>query len=210
MAELPGRLAVVKVSGSPLSLAGEDLEQLSTYVWRIEDADMQVIDPAVDPTLEMLDEGGDPDDPEDWSGVSYVSVNKLSGEFTFDEDHDGEDIRVKVGNYLNMSTAAYAHSYSYNRGADLFDVSAFLATHKKRIAGQKFASGTLSQWDVMDSYYRDALTDGEPVVLEFRGETAGDPQRVWALVESEEMAAAIDSPQGKTVSFISTDELLNI
>ncbi len=209
MAELAGRLAVVKVSGNPLNLNEQALAQISTYIWRIADADMRVIDPAVNPTLERSDDEGF-----SWSDQAYVSVNKLSGEFTFAADHAGDDIRVKVtdptANYLPMSTAAYAHSYSYNRGADLFDVSAFLATHKKRIAGQKFASGTLSQWDVMDSYYRDALTDGEPVVVEFRGETAGDPQRVWALVESEEMAAAIDSPQGKTVSFISTDELLNI
>lgn len=206
--ELAGRLAVVKVSGNPTDLSDESLTRITDTEWQITTASKRIIDRAVDPTLEKDDAG--------WDDIQYLSANKLTGVFTFaSPGHPaGSSIRVKTtsptANYLPLSTAAYAHSYTYSRGVDLIDITAFLATHKKRIPGQKYASGTISQWDVTDSYFEDALTEGEPVVLEFRGQASGDPQRVWALLESQEMAAAIDAPQGETVSFISTDELLNI
>lgn len=280
MTELAGRLVTIKVGGDPLDLSGEELEQVSTYQWQIENEHKRVIDTAVKPELEIDDGGG-------YEDVGYESVSYLNGTFTFAEDHTGDDIRIKTTNptakYLPMSTACYAHNYTYNRAAELQDVTAFKqeasrieeaeagttetnieitghgmevgnkivntdrgdaertitevvdddnftvdtvadqapgddielhyceeATHHKRIAGQKFASGTISQWDVVDSYFRDALTDGSPVVLEFRGQDTGDPQRLWALLESAEMTAAIDSPQDEAVSFISTDELLNL
>lgn len=219
MTELAGRLAVVKVSGDPLDLSGEALEHVTDTEWRIADIDKRVIDRDVDPVLQWDDSG--------WVDIEHISVNRLSGTFTFAAPGyaDTESLRVKTtaptAKYLPLSTAAFAHNYSYNRGVDLMDVTPFRVwdadtssyvpvTHRKRIKGQKFASGTINQWDVIDSYFGDALTDGSPVVLEFRGQDAGDPQRVWALLESAEMTAAIDSPQDEAVSFISTDELLNI
>ncbi len=273
--ELAGRQAVVKVSGDPIDLSEEFLVQIKVYVWQVSDANKRVIDRDVEPVLERYPVFGN------WEDQDYVSVNKLDGTFIFDTDYTGDSIRVKSGNYLPMSTAAYAHSYTYNRGVDLFDVTAFRretsrtedaeagttetnititdhglevgnriintdrgnaertvteivdddnftvasvtnqasgdtielyhyipSTHRKRMKGQKFASGSISSWDVVDSYFRDALTSGDPVVLEFRGQDSGDPQRVWALLENTEMAAAIDSPQEETVSYISTDKLL--
>lgn len=204
MSEQAGRLAVVKVSGSPVSAAEEALTRVTDLVWQIADAAKQVLDRDVTPVLEE-DDGG-------WADIEYESVNKLNGKFTFAVPGHaaGSTIRVKTGNYLPMSSAAAAHAYTYKKAATLHEVTAFLATHKNRIAGTKWAAGTLSQWDVTDSYFDDALTAGDPVVLEFRGQAADDPQRVWALLESQEMQAAIDSPQDEVVSYISTDELLNL
>jgi len=221
MSELAGRLVVIKVSGDPLDLSEEALTQGTTYEWQITDANKRVIDPDVDPTLEYSADGGTT-----WNDQNYTSVNKLNGMFVLGDNRTDDLVRVKTtvttANYLPMSEAASAHNYNYDRGVDLLDVTAFRqedpdnpgeyipSTHKKRIPGQKFASGSINKWDVVDSYFRDALTDGSPVVLEFRAEDTGDPQRLWALLESAEMSAAIDSPQDEAVSFISTDELLNI
>ena len=205
MTELAGKLVVIKVSGDPLDLAGEVLAHIDDHTWQVDAAAKRVIDPAVAPVLELYDGAN-------WNEISYLSVNRLSGTFKFDGDGyvSTEDIRVKSGNYLPMSTAATAHSYSYNRGVDLFEVNRFGINHKKRIKGTKFANGTINQWDVIDSYFEDALTNGDVVVMEFKPEEAAAPQRLWALVESDEMSAAIDSAQDRAVSFISTDELLNI
>ena len=203
--ELAGKLATIKISGSPLSLAEEGLTRISDTEWQISTAAKQVIDRDTDPVLEKLD-------GEVWEEIDYKSVNKLTGAFTFASPGYGgtEQIRVKSGNYLPLSAAAYAHDYTYNRGIDLHDVTSFREEYRRKMPGQKYASGTLSQWDVTDSYFADALISGEPVVLELRGQAEGDPQRVWALIESDEMAAAVDSLQDEAVSFISTDELLNV
>lgn len=205
MTELAGRLASVKVSGSPLGLAGETLTRISDTVWQINTAAKQVLDRDVTVILEKDTAGV-------WADITYKSVDKLSGTFTFAAPGHaaGSNIRVRVGNYLPMATAAYAHEYTYSRGATLHEITPFLATHKKRLTGDKFASGTLSQWDVEDSYFEDALMAGDPVVLELRDTVAGSPQRVWALLDSSELQAAIGSPQKEVVTFISTDELLTL
>ncbi len=205
MTELAGNLAVIKASGSPLDLAEEPLERITDNKWRIGDDDLQVIDRNTTIVLERWDGA-------EWEEITYKNVNRLNGEFTFAGDgyDETESLRVKSGNYLPMAVVATAHSYTYNRAADMMDVSAFFDTHKKRIAGQKYASGTLSRWDVVDTYFESAITSGNAVVLEFRGTADGDPRRVWALLESDEMSAAIESPQEEVVSFVSTDELLNL
>lgn len=206
MSELAGRLAVIKVSGDPVTAAEEGLTHSTDTSWQITDATKQVLDRDVSPVLEKDDGVGG------WDEISYESVNKLNGKFTFSGSGyaDTETIRVKSGNYLPMSSAAYAHDYSYSKQATMLEVNRFGETHKRRIAGTKFGSGSLSQWDITDTYFEDALTSGDPVVLEIRSESAGDPQRLWALIESAEMSAAIDSPQDEAVSFISTDELLGL
>lgn len=209
MAEVAGKSAIIKVSGTATSLSGEGLTRISNTEWQITTASKRVIDRAVNPTLQRETA------PDTWADVEYESVNKLNGKFTFaGSGYDAtETIRVKAtsptAKYLPMSAATYAHEFSYSRGIDLMEVNKFGDSYKDRIPGTKFASGTLSQWDVTSDYYKDALTAGNPVVIEFLHETGADPIRVWALLESVEMSAAIANPQDEVVSFISTDELLN-
>jgi len=206
MSELAGRLAVIKVSGDPVTAVTAGLTHIDDNTWQVTDELKQVLDRDTEPTLEQ-DNGFD-----GWAAISYASVNKLNGKFTFVGAgfSDTETIRIKTGNYLPLSSAAYAHDYTYTKQANLMEVNRFGETHKKRIVGTKFSSGSLNQWDVTDPYFADVLTSGEPIVLELRASTAGYPQRLWALIESTEMSAALDSPQDEAVSFISTDELLKL
>lgn len=203
--ELSGNLVSIKVSGGPVTLAEAALERVTDNKWQIATEGYRVIDLDSTPVLEKYD------GVSAWDEISYESVDRLSGEFTFSGAGHvaGSLIRVKSGFYLPMSVAAYAHAYSYNRAVDLHEVPRFLVNYKKRIAGQKFASGSLSQWDVQDSYYEDALIAGKPVVLEIRPDENLPVRRVWAVLESDELAAAIGSAQDKAVSFISTGKLLN-
>ena len=202
--ELTGNLVSIKVSGAPTTLAEAALQWITNTEWEVDNENFQVIDLDSDPVLERYDGAV-------WVEIPYKTVNRLSGKFTFDgEGHPSEDmIRVKSGYYLPMTVAAYAHDYSYTREVELYQVPRFLATYMNRITGQKFASGSLSQWDVQDSYYTDALVAGNPVVLEIRPTENSSPRRVWAVLENEELAAAIGSPQDLAVSFVSTGKLLN-
>ena len=205
MAELAGKSAIIKVSGTATSLAEEALSHVTDTTWQISTVSKQVIDYNSTPTLEKSDGLGG------WDDITYESVDKLQGIFTLSGagEADTETIRVKAGNYLPLSTATYAHDFSYSKGVELMEVNKFGDDYKSRLAGTKFASGTLSQWDVTTDYYKDALTAGDPVVIEFLYETGASPTRCFALLESVEMQAAINNPQDEVVSFISTDELLN-
>ena len=200
MSNLAGRLATIKVSGGPLSFTGEATTTTDDQNYQITDTAKRVWDRDTEPTV-LEDASATTED---------YTVNKLNGTITF---ATADALRGEVtvtGNYLPMSTATYAHDFSYARGVELMDVTAFLATHYKRLPGTKFASGTLSQFDMTDTYYADALVAGDPVVVEFVSDSGTDPIRVWALLESDEISAAIDNPQDEVVSFISTDELLNL
>jgi hypothetical protein len=197
MGELAGRLAVVKASGSAVTMTDEATTATGNQVYQITHAAKRVLDRTA---ATVVKDDGAP------TAEAYT-LNRLNGTVTFVTQ--ASRVITIDGEYLPMTVVATAYDYKYKRGVDLHDITAFLATHKARIAGQKWASGTLSQWDIND-YFEDVLTAGEPIVLEFRGQEEGEPERVWALLEGTEMAAAIKDPQKAVVTFVSTDELLNL
>lgn len=195
--ELAGRLAVVKASGTAVAMTAEATTATGNISYQITDATKRVIDRT---EAVVVKDGG-------VVTAEAYTLNRLSGTVTF-ATATARTITID-GKYLPMAEVASAHEYSFNKAVDVLEVTPFAATHKKRIAGQKFASGTLSQWDI-NEYFYDALTADEPIVLEFRGTATGEPERLWAYLESSEMSAAISDPQNEIVTFTSTDELLNI
>ena len=194
--ELSGKLAKISVSGSQLSANQENLEHVTDTVWRVADAAKRVLVEGI--TLERLDGT--------WGSLEYESVNLLTGEFTFATGYaDTESIRVHEGFYLPMSQVATANDFSISKNAEIMPVPRFRDTHIRKIVGLKSATGTLSEWDVESTYFADALKSGEPVVVEFLPDTGKKIFRMWALLDSVEMAKAIDSPQSRTVSFENKD-----
>jgi hypothetical protein len=140
--------------------------------------------------------------------TGYASLNRLNGTVTY-TDALSRTILIS-GYYLPMSTAAYANSASRVRTADLLDIEAFGDTNKKRLKGLLHASGTLTQIDVTDDTYTDALTAGVPVVLEELDAAASEPNRVWIMLESSEIQAAVDGIESNVVSWVSHDEWLTL
>ncbi len=112
---------------------------------------------------------------------------------------------IASGTYYPISLAATAHDYQISQQTDMGDITPFLATHKKRMPLEKFASGTISYFDVTDPYFEDALTNGTEVFIDLMDGTGGR-RRTKALIDKNDMKAAIGSPQSATVSFISTDQ----
>jgi hypothetical protein len=178
--------------------AEEALARVSDTVWRVNDATKRVLETGV--TVEYDDGGG-------YDPVSYESVNLLNGEFSFSGAgySVGSDLRIKTGNYIPMTEAAYCHSFSINKEVTLHDSTAFGDTDRTRKVGVKSAGGTLSQWDVTSSYFADALVAGEPVVIEYLALSSETPKRLWAMLDSQELQAALDSLQDEAVSFQSHD-----
>ena len=140
--------------------------------------------------------------------ATAYTLNRLNGKVTY-LTNVSRVIKIS-GSYLPMTTAAYANSSSTNKTAEVLDVTTFGLTHKKRIAGLKSASGTLSQFDVADTTYSAALTAGVPIVIESRTVSTEEPDRFWALLESDEVKAAVDGVQDETVSWVSYDAWINL
>jgi hypothetical protein len=99
---------------------------------------------------------------------------------------------------------------SHSKVCDLLDYNRFGQTNKSRIPGLKSASGTLSQFNVADAYYATALAAGVPIVLEILSATGDEPDRYWALLESDELQAAIDGMQDEVISWVSYDYWLRL
>jgi hypothetical protein len=116
--------------------------------------------------------------------------------------HADGDIYIS-GSYLPKTLVATAYDYSYNQASDMADITSFLATHKKRMPLLKYASGTLSYWDITDPYFTDALLADTPkyIVLE-----DGISQKaLLAYFDKTELKASIGNPQSMTVGFINAN-----
>lgn len=140
--------------------------------------------------------------------ATAYTLNRLNGTVTY-ADALSRVIKIS-GDYLPMTIAAYANQMSRSDACDMLDNTKFGDTYRKRTAGLKSASGTLTQFHTTDTTFEDALAAGEPVVIEDRDTSVSEPNRYWALLESDEVAAAIDSLQTETVSWVSYDSWIKL
>jgi hypothetical protein len=139
---------------------------------------------------------------------NLYALNRLNGKVTF-PTNTVRVIRIS-GDYRPMSVAAYARSMSHNRATDLLDIAVFGLEYKKRKAGLKSASGSITQIDMADTIFGDAITAGNPLVIEIRDAAASEPDRYVALLEGEDLAAAVDGLQEASVTWQSRDAWLRL
>jgi len=198
MANKAGKLRAIKISGTKATLTAEPTTTSDNQNYQITDADKRVLDYSETITV---DDAGTP------TAEAYT-LNKLDGIVAFETVDAGRVITID-GYYLPMTTVAYAHADSINVACDLQETPKYGDTHMSRIPGLKGAEGSLSQWDVTDTTFEDDLIAGLPVVLETRDEADDSViDRMWVLLNTVEMSAAIGSPQDMVVSWSSTDEML--
>lgn len=199
MAELAGKSVVIKISGEATAMTGEATTTTDNKKYQITNAVKRVLDRDTAPAVK---DGGVVTEEE-------YTVNYLNGTITF-ADADPDRVITVDGKYLPMSTAAYATEMSRSKQCDLHERTPFGVDAKLRLAGLKSASGTLTQLDLTDATFLDALTAGKPIVIEDRATSDSEPNRVWALLESDELKAAITDIQSETVSWVSYDEWLSM
>lgn len=134
------------------------------------------------------------------------TINTLSGSAIFDTA-TARTIRIS-GSYLPMSTAAECKEYSITINGELLDKTAFQSDWVQKIQGLKSAEGSLSRWLDIDTYFIDSLLSGNPVVIEMYAQDTLEPDRIWAIINSNEMSTAVDGLNEEAVSFESTNAML--
>jgi len=185
----PGRLAKVKVSGAPVPFVDEATTtsdqltfQISTEAKRVLDLDEEVV-VKVD-------------------GVAVSSgftVKRISGKVVFFEAETG--VVTVSASYLPLSIAAECYEYSFTIDADTRETTVFGMNHKRREPGLLSGSGSLGQWYTVDMYFINALLSGKPVVIEMYPGDTTDPDRIFALLDSDEIGAAVADSVNESVSF---------
>lgn len=199
MAEQAGKDCVIKISGAKVSMTSEATTTSDNKTYQITNVVKQVLDRTAPPTVQV-------------AGVTVTTgftINYLSGSVIFSSVNGGGAVTVS-GYYLPMATAAYANKMNHHMAADILDITPFLATYKKRMAGLNSASGSLSQFNITDATYSAALKAGVPVVIEDRTSGSALPNRFWALLDSDEVEAAIAGIQNETITWISHDSWLKL
>lgn len=193
---LAGKDVIIKISGQ--GVVATDLATITTdnKTYQIADTLKQVI---AYNTPVVVKDGGQPTEEK-------YKINRLLGIIEFETEKE-RDITIDC-TYLPLVQVAEAHVASYTEAVDLHEVPQFGDTHKRRIPGLRYASGSLSSWNILDTTFTNALVSGKPVVLEYKHSETGNTKRLFALLESTEMSLAIDNPYEQSVSFISTDEFI--
>lgn len=194
---LAGKDVIIKVSGQGVVATGLATTTTDNKTYQIADELKQVI--ALNTPIIVYDNGVET--------TEKYKVHRLTGTIEFETEKE-RDITIDC-TYLPLAKVAEAHVASYTEATDLHEVPQFGDTHKRRIPGLRYASGSLNTWDILDTTFTDALTSGKPVVLEVKPSAQeGKTKRLFALLESTEMSLAIDNPSEQSVSFISTDEFI--
>ncbi len=195
-----GKQASIYVTGEPITMTDENTATADHKTYQIYNEAKRLLD--CETTLVVKVNGV--------QGSSGFKVNYLLGKIIFTTARNVEDVVTISGKYIPKSLAVTAHEFSFGKGVDVADVTRFGDTHKRKLPMQKYAYGTISQWDVTDTFFTDALLSGTPKYIIFNSGVEGTaPKIVLAYFEKEEIKAAVGSPQDATVSFISANEQIS-
>lgn len=194
---IAGKKAQVKVSGDPLSFSGESFSTTDDQNYQIDDAAKRVW--CRNCTITVYEDGAET--TEDYS------LNRLTGVITFASADGTRGTITADGQYLPMSVAAEAYDYTYTIDSDNAEDNAFGDEFISRVQTLKDISGSISRWYKLDSYYYDALTSGEPVVIElYADEGSTFELRIWGLLATDEITAAVDGLVEEAVDFEGTHD----
>lgn len=186
-----GFRAQVMVAGAPVPFADAPTTADATLTrFRVSDPDRSVWDRSAAFTVRR---SGD-------AGATFTAVpageytlDRLSGTVVFAAAQPAGTVVQVSGSYLTLSAAAEAKEYSYTLTGNNAEATRFGDGYARRAQTQKEVTGSLSQWATADRYFEDALASGQPVVLAFYSDAGAAPDlRVWALVASSEISAAVD------------------
>lgn len=181
----------MRVSGAAVAFTDEATATADNQSYQISDTAKRVWDRTATITVE---EDGVPT-------VESYTVNRLTGTVTFATVDALRGAVTVTGQYLPLTDAATAHRYSTSRSRAVPSDTAFGQTWETVVSGVKAIRGSLSRW-VIDEYFGDALVAGTIVVLDLFPDRSGTRfTRVWALLNSEQMEAAVDGVADESVEF---------
>lgn len=201
---IAGRKARLRVSGPPAAFSAEaTTPDASLTRFRIADAGKGVWARTEPVEVRRAVGGG----ALETVPASEYTLDRLSGTVRFHAAQPAGTTVEVSGSYLTLSVAAEAKEFSYTLNGSNTEASRFGDAYTRRAQALRDVTGSLSQWTAAERYFEDALTSGEPVVLEFYSDADAAPDlRVWARVGSSEMKAAVDGLLETTVEWEGTPD----
>ena len=125
---------------------------------------------------------------------------------------------VVSGASVAASVAAEINNYTYTINREIVDVTAFKEStdatigFRDKLANIGDASGTASGFYVTDNLFEDRILSQSKFIMEFDVDQdttdEGDIFACYAVLESDELAAAIEGAVGNTVNWQSDGDLL--
>lgn len=200
MSAIQGRRGLVKVTGAAVAFTAEACTTITANtVYQITNATKRVWDRAAAITVKK-------------DGVAQAAtlytLNRLTGTVTFLADIGAGHVITLDGQYLPLSNAAEAKSFSYKLMRELLDSTSYDSAttdqgFKRKDVGLYDASGTLGQWVSVDRYFETALIQGDPVVVELWADraTAFDI-RFWAALSQQQIESVCDGLVSQTVEWV--------
>lgn len=194
MSKLSGKKALVKVSGSALTLTGEATTDAGAHtVYQITNAAKRVLDPQLAVTVDV---NGSP------TALAHT-VNRLNGTITFTAPNLNTDVVTVTGSYLPQTTALSCTEWTLQLTGMNADVSEFGDIWVERLSLSKDASGSVKSWrDSLDTTWETALIAGNPIVIALYTLSTNPPDfLVWALLNKQQVQAAIKSAQSQSIDW---------
>lgn len=194
---LQGHKAKVSVSGTELSTTAEATSTSDNITYQITDSAKRIMSFNSEPVVKD-------------SGVATTEnyrLERVDGKIIFETADAGRVITVDY-DYFTMNDLLEANEFSVTLTNELQDITPFLSDGwLVKQYGLKSGSGTLSDFDTIDTYFFDELVLSKPVIIELYPDKTGQPIRLIGFITSDEISAAVNDPQTASIGFDSSEAI---
>ena len=194
------RVLVQSTTSTPFSDEATTADVTNT-IYTIDDRDMRYWDRTVPIAVER---DGNPV-PE-----NEYRVQHAGGRIYFYEPQDPADTITVSGAYVSVTVAAECREYTLTLESALVDTTVFESQGwRERIAGINGVSGTISGFYNVNNLFTDRLLNQEPLVIElWPNDALGEIFAFYAVLESQELSAAVEGAVETAVGYQSDGDLL--
>lgn len=150
------------------------------------------------------------EDGEVWEPADGCWVQHAGGNVRFLESVDLEkDVRVSA-HFVTTTLAVQTREFSMSISNGLLDSTVWGDSWRKKVGNVVDASGTITGFHNVDNLFIDKILDGKTVLIEMDPDVTdpdGTEWSVYAVLNQQELAVAIESIAGATVSWESDGEI---
>lgn len=189
-----GTQVIVKISGDAVPFVGEAMETNDNRIYSISDPLKRVWDYNSPVAVYNATERTTED----------FMVDYTSGKIIFSVEDATRFITVDAS-YVTTTKVAKGKKFSLKQSVNVYDVTEFGDSYKKVIGGLKSAEGSFSDFNILDTFFSNALENAKAVLIEFyTNENDTNPKRIWAVINEIAETADVNDLQGRDISFTST------
>lgn len=135
------------------------------------------------------------------------TVNWLEGSVTF-ATADEERVITVSGEYVTLSTIAYANEFAFNGTRDLADITAFGQDSKVYYPTLVSAEATIRKFYEVDGYFVNLLADGLVKVFELYADADAEPFRFYGLISGDTVGAVIDGMIEESITIQTSGKMI--